>query len=30
MSKVQSEPRQVHRSYPHTVTLSDGRQVRCA
>ena len=28
MSEMQSEPRQVHRSYPHTVTLSDGRQVR--
>ena len=28
MSEVQSQPRQVHRSYPHTVTLSDGRQVR--
>ena len=28
MSEVQSEPRQVHRSYPHTVILSDGRQVR--
>jgi L-amino acid N-acyltransferase YncA len=28
MSEVQFEPRQVHRSYPHTVTLSDGRQVR--
>ena len=28
MSEVQSEPRQVHRSYPQTVTLSDGRQVR--
>ena len=28
MSEVQSEPRRVHRSYPHTATLSDGRQVR--
>ena len=28
MSEVQSEPRQIHRSYPQTVTLSDGRQVR--
>jgi L-amino acid N-acyltransferase YncA len=28
MSEVQSEPRQVHRSYPRSVTLSDGRQVR--
>ena len=28
MSEVQSEPRQVHRSYPQTATLSDGRQVR--
>src|ERR1035438_7279895 len=28
MSEVQSELRQVHRSYPRTVTLSDGRQVR--
>jgi L-amino acid N-acyltransferase YncA len=28
MSEVQSEPRQVHRSYPHNVILSDGRQVR--
>ena len=28
MSEAQSEPRQVHRSYPHTATLSDGRQVR--
>ena len=28
MSDVQSEPRQVLRSYPRTVTLSDGRQVR--
>lgn len=28
MGEVQSEPRQVHRSYPRTVTLSDGRQVR--
>jgi L-amino acid N-acyltransferase YncA len=28
MSEVQSEPRQVQRSYPHAVTLSDGRQVR--
>ena len=28
MSEAQSQPRQVHRSYPHTVTLSDGRQVR--
>ena len=28
MSDVQSEPRQIHRSYPRTVTLSDGRQVR--
>ena len=28
MSEVQSEPRHVHRSYPHTATLSDGRQVR--
>src|SRR5678816_3448490 len=28
MSEVQSQPRQVHRSYPHTVTLSDGRQVQ--
>lgn len=28
MSDVQSEPRQVHRSYPRTVTLSDGRPVR--
>lgn len=28
MSEVQSEPRQVHRSYPHPATLSDGRQVR--
>jgi L-amino acid N-acyltransferase YncA len=28
MSDVQSEPRQVHRSYPRTVILSDGRQVR--
>jgi L-amino acid N-acyltransferase YncA len=27
MSDVQSEPRQVHRSYPRTVALSDGRQV---
>ena len=27
MSEAQSQPRQVHRSYPHTVTLSDGRQV---
>jgi len=28
MSELQSEVRQVHRSYPHTVTLSDGRQVQ--
>jgi len=28
MSEMQSEPRQFHRSYPHTVTLSDGRQIR--
>jgi RimJ/RimL family protein N-acetyltransferase len=28
MSDVQSEPRQVHRAYPRTVTLSDGRPVR--
>jgi L-amino acid N-acyltransferase YncA len=28
MSNVQSEPRQVLRSYPRTVTLSDQRQVR--
>ena len=28
MSEAQSQPRQVHRSYPRTVTLSDGRQVR--
>lgn len=28
MSEVQFEPRQVHRSYPHTVTLDDGREVR--
>jgi len=28
MSEVQSESRQAHRSYPHTATLSDGRQVR--
>ena len=28
MSEVQSEPGQVHRSYPRTVTLSDDRQVR--
>jgi L-amino acid N-acyltransferase YncA len=28
MSDVQSEPRQVQRSYPRTVILSDGRQVR--
>ena len=28
MSEVQSEPRQVHRAYPRTVTLSDGRQVQ--
>jgi L-amino acid N-acyltransferase YncA len=28
MSEVQSEPRPVHRTYPQTVTLSDGRQVR--
>jgi len=28
MSDVKSEPRQVHRSYPRTVTLSDGRPVR--
>jgi L-amino acid N-acyltransferase YncA len=27
MSEVQSEPRQVHRSYPRTVTLGDGKQV---
>jgi len=28
MSDVQSEPGQIHRSYPRTVTLSDERQVR--
>ena len=28
MSEAQSQPRQVHRSYPQVVTLSDGRQVR--
>jgi len=28
MSEVQSEPRQVQRSYPYDATLSDGRQVR--
>jgi L-amino acid N-acyltransferase YncA len=28
VSEVKSAPRQVHRSYPQTVTLSDGRQVR--
>lgn len=28
MSDVQSEAGRVHRSYPRTVTLSDGRQVR--
>jgi len=28
MTEVQSEPRQVQRSYPYDVTLSDGRQVR--
>ena len=28
MSEVQSEARQVQRSYPYDVTLSDGRQVR--
>jgi L-amino acid N-acyltransferase YncA len=28
MIEVQSESRQVHRSYPHTAALSDGRQVR--
>jgi L-amino acid N-acyltransferase YncA len=28
MSEVQSEPRQIHRSYPQTASLSDGRQVR--
>ena len=28
MSEVQSESRRVHRSYPQTVSLSDGRQVR--
>jgi len=28
MSEVQSEPRQFHHSYPHTVTLPDGRAVR--
>jgi len=28
MSDVQSEPRQVQRSYPRAATLSDGRQVR--
>jgi len=28
MSDVQTEPRQFHRSYPRSETLSDGRQVR--
>jgi L-amino acid N-acyltransferase YncA len=28
MIEVQAEPRQVRRSYPRTVTLDDGRQVR--
>jgi L-amino acid N-acyltransferase YncA len=28
MSDVQSEPRQIFRSYPRSVTLSDGRQIR--
>jgi L-amino acid N-acyltransferase YncA len=28
MSELQSEPRQINRSYPYSVTLSDGRQVR--
>jgi L-amino acid N-acyltransferase YncA len=28
MSDVQTEPGQVHRAYPRTVTLSDDRQVR--
>ena len=28
MSDVQAEPRQFYRSYPRTVILSDGRQVR--
>jgi L-amino acid N-acyltransferase YncA len=28
MSDVQSEPGQVHRPYPRTVTLSDGREFR--
>ena len=28
MSELQPDLRQVHRSYPHTVTLSDGRQVQ--
>ena len=28
MSEPQSEPRQISRSYPYSVTLSDGRQVR--
>ena len=28
MSELQSEVRQVHRSYPHTTTLSCRRQIR--
>ena len=28
MSDVQSEPRQIFRSYPRSVTLPDGRQIR--
>jgi L-amino acid N-acyltransferase YncA len=28
MSEVQSEPRQVQRSYPRSVALSDGREIR--